>query len=413
MTRGVLAVTVVVLAIPACGARTGLDGTAGAGAHPGGGVGLTSACNAAVQSGAPTPMPDYCPTHAAQASATGPRSPHLVWTAQPFPIQSPEDYLPPWMVVDASGRTYVVFDDSPQKNFGSSPSTAVSALDPDGNTLFTKSLPGRLANLFLDRDGILRFTGAGDGSLDPSGASAGALQVPPVPSKFGPLELFPTAIAPAFDGGLYLAGELFDAHGDEFGAALAHLMATGALQWSWPATYDPQDMLQLSPPLLVSQDGAVVLSSSTGLLGFDASGDQTWQLSPSPSNAAFDAQGRFVTLVPASTGGLDLVTTDPAGGEVARAAIPPPTVTPTATRLALAGDGSAVVLLSDETPSPGQTKAHVTVLALDPSGTQRWSTPLDATLAYDPAATDAHYGLFVDGAGTVGLSPRGSSQAST
>ena len=102
----------------------------------------------------------------------------------------------------------------------------------------------------------------------------------------------------------------------------------------------------------------------------------------------------------ATSDGLALVTIDPAG-DVTQYPLSFGATTANVFQLALAGDGTTLVLLANEATAPGLTKSHVEISAVDSSGTTRWTTPLDVSLEYDPAALTTHYGLFVDGAGTV------------
>ncbi|HEY6463499.1 MAG TPA: hypothetical protein VIY73_25200, partial [Polyangiaceae bacterium] len=70
--------------------------------------------------------------------------------------------------------------------------------------------------------------------------------------------------------------------------------------------------------------------------------------------------------------------------------------------IALAGDGTVVLLYANEASAPGLTKAHVTVTAVDPKTLRaRWTTAFDPQLPYDPAVLSAHYAVFVDAGGTV------------
>jgi hypothetical protein len=59
------------------------------------------------------------------------------------------------------------------------------------------------------------------------------------------------------------------------------------------------------------------------------------------------------------------------------------------------------VLVADEVTSPGLTKSHVVITAVDVAAGVRWSTAFDVTLPFDPAELSAHYGVFVDSVGTV------------
>jgi outer membrane protein assembly factor BamB len=338
-----------------------------------------------------------------------------VWTAQPFPIRDLEFYRPPWIIVDAAGRIYVGFDDSPQKP-GGAQSSSVSLLDPEGNTLWTRSIQGTLGSPSLDRSGTLWVVGAAvdpttfvdggspiPGAVDLLGLSASGgtpvkLRVPAYPGQGGLLELDPQAAATASDGSFVLEGSLIGNLVQ--GPGLERVAATGALLWHWPL--DPSnEYFQFQGPFLLAQDDRVIAASTDGLLAFDASGNPTWRISIGIQAAAIDPSGQLVAVSQASSDALALVTIDASGGTVSTAPLGSGPETLDATRLAIAADGTRLVLLADESPSPGQTKTHVTVSAIDASGSLRWTTPLDAQLPYDPASVAAHYGLFVDAGGTV------------
>ena len=159
MGRGLLVVGVA-LAV-ACGARTGLvlpggpGSTASSGSSGGGPTPLAVKCTSALLDGAPTPMQGYCPTRANQAAANAPRAPKVAWSVAPFPIDTPENFLPAEMVVDPSGRAFVAIDASPMNPGGSG---VLFAVDPDGSVAW--SLPAGVSSLALGSDNRLWMMGA-------------------------------------------------------------------------------------------------------------------------------------------------------------------------------------------------------------------------------------------------------------
>ncbi|HEY6460357.1 MAG TPA: hypothetical protein VIY73_09405, partial [Polyangiaceae bacterium] len=147
----------------ACGAKTGilLPGAGGGGGvtSSGGGAGtpgtpgpLAVHCTSAQQAKAPTPTLGYCPTRANQAPFVGPQSPHVAWTANPFAIDNPENFLPAEIVVDASGQIDVLVDASPLNPTGTS---LLVALDAQGSTVWTEELDEPGSSLTLGSDGTL------------------------------------------------------------------------------------------------------------------------------------------------------------------------------------------------------------------------------------------------------------------
>jgi outer membrane protein assembly factor BamB len=391
-----------VVALLACGARTAvLPGGGGGASSSGGGAGATPLavkCTAALADGAPTPMKGYCPTRANQAAMNGPRAPKVAWSVTPFAIKDPESFLPAESVVDGAGRAYVVIDASPL-NPTHSPNQ-LFAVDPDGTVAWTSSFDGTASALALGRDGKLWVleqpqTDAGAGATVLMGFSrdGGPPVNVPVPGAMSPFGAYPQYVDMVLgsDGSFFLESQLQD--------AFARVAPDGMLVWQWPpSNLDPYGQAQ--PPLLLGPDDGVVGAGDGVVLRLDSAGVEVWQQTSGVQNAAIDAQGNVVALESSITGdALSLVTID-AIGDTART-VSLPTMTINASRLALAGDGTAVVLLVDEGTSPGLTKAHLVLVAVDASGKTRWTTPLDATLEYDPATLATHYGLFVDGSGTV------------
>jgi hypothetical protein len=365
-------------------------------------------------------MQGYCPTRANQAPLNGPRvGPQIVWSVTPFPITTPEDFLPAEIVVDPSGRAYVAIEASPMNLDGSG---MLFAVDPDGTVGW--SAPANAASLVLASDGNLWLMGdlpdaptmptnpvclsdAGfDGPTCLAGltalSSAGAvvehlvLVIPAMSPSVNSVVSY-NSFAPASDGSIFLEG--VSPIGSEGG--VGHASRDGTMLWQWPPPSQNEGFL-LVAPLVVGPDDDAVVSGSGELFHLDAAGNQIWQDGVGVQTAAVDARGETVALTTSGgpTGdGLALVTIDPVGDVTQR----PVSFGATANvfQLALAGDGTNVMLLANEATAPGLTKSHVEITAVDGSGTTRWTTPLDVDLDYDPATLTTHYGLFVDAAGTV------------
>jgi hypothetical protein len=175
--------------------------------------------------------------------------------------------------------------------------------------------------------------------------------------------------------------------------SLARLATDGTILWETSAYLD-------DTTILVGSDDDVVAEGGGDTDWFDAAGMELWS-GPSADVAAIDAQGQVVGLSFDGEQTLSLTTLAAGGIPVMSLTIDPPQFTIDAYQLAVAGDGTAIVLIADEATSPGLTKARVQIIAVEPSGQTRWTTPLDVSLPYDPANLMTHYGVFVDAAGTV------------
>jgi hypothetical protein len=376
-------------AVLACGAKTGilLPGAGGGGggtSSGGGGAGtpgtpgpLAVHCTSAQQANAPTPTVGYCPTRANQAPFVGPQSPHVAWTASPFAIDNPENFLPAEIVVDASGQIDVLVDASPLSPTGTS---LLVALDALGGTVWTTPLDGPGSGLSLGADGTLweveetpsclaplGYDCTSDAGVDvgppvygcvivgfsPSGAEIGAasVQVPVPPSGGGETPVGLAALALASDGTFFVDGAFGEANFTM--DLLARVTRTSVLVSQAPGLGGSP--LVVTPFDEVTAAGTGVASDPTGAL---------WTTD---------------------------VLTEVAGSP-----------TYDTSRLAVAGDGTVVVLYANEASAPGLTKTHVTLAAVDPSTFRaRWTTAFDASLPYDPAVLGAHYGVFIDAGGTV------------
>jgi hypothetical protein len=412
-----------------CGGRTGL--LADVVATDGGEPAPVPRCTAALLSGAPTPTRGYCPTRANQATLPGPRSPQIAWSAKPFPVDDPEQYLPPEVVVDPAGRAYVAIAPSPANGGGAS---HLNALDPDGSIAWTASFASPVTDLSLGADGTLWFLeevisaactkpateGGCNGSvnteasggvvhgLSSSGAAVATLAVA-IPQDEGPHGPSPLdygiditrydSLALGSDGSFFL-GATWDVGASQ--SLFARLSPTSAsLLSACPRSPFGPNLESFLGPLLLAPDDTVVVDSDHGLSAFDADCNRRWSADASDV-VAIDAQGNTVELVQSpGDGSIELVSLGPAG-TVTR--VVPFDLTDVAledSKLALAAGGTDVVLLVEPSVAATVTTAHLTVAAIEPSGGTRWSTGLDASLAYDPAAGGAAFGLFVDAAGTV------------
>jgi hypothetical protein len=406
-----------------CGSRTGLllpgqGGQGGASSSSGGGAGgptpLAVKCAAALLDGAPTPMQGYCPTRANQAPGNGPKAPQIAWTATPFAIDEPENYLPASIVVDPVGTAYVVIDASPMNPTGSP--NQVFAIDPDGTVAWTTSLPAPTYDPALAAEGrvwLAATPGVGsafcppdDGGFVKEVCEAALIALSPTTGQRVALVdvLIPFQIdvdapgygtmAMASDGSFFLESvSNSDLSPDQ---SVARVSSTGTVQWQWPPFQGAG--LQLVPPLIVGPSDDVVGTDGINVVLLDAVGNQVWQEDVDVQLAAVNAQGAVVAL---STDKNALLTLDVNGNTLETIPLAV-TIGPTdAAQLAIAGDGTILVLLANEATSPGLTKAEVQIYAIDASGQTRWSTTLQAILPYDPATLTTHYGLFVDASGTV------------
>jgi outer membrane protein assembly factor BamB len=133
----------------------------------------------------------------------------------------------------------------------------------------------------------------------------------------------------------------------------------------------------------------------------DAAGEQLWGGGGGGGDPfAVDAQGNLVALGTAVGASL-LILEAHTGEPLLDVTLPSAQANYDATQLAVAGDGTVIVLLANEASSPGLTEALVQIIAVDTTGNTMWTTPLDVTMPFDPAALTTHYGVFVDAAGTV------------
>jgi outer membrane protein assembly factor BamB len=357
-------------------------------------------------------MQGYCPTRANQAPGNAPRAPQVVWAVTPFPIPNAENFLPAEVVVDASGRAYVAIDASPLNPTGSP--NQIFAIDPDGSVAWTSSFPSPVSSLVLGDGGVLwgllSLTGVEASppdpacqspstcvallrALSPTGAVVAQVDVVvPAPPQFDTAVGY-DSMALASDGSFVLESS---AQG-----GLARASVGGALVWQWPA-FDQGLGGDLTPPVLVGAGDEVVAVDSEGLFGLDGAGQPQLQQDSPVVIAAIDAQGDVVALTAdLADGSLSLSTFDDRGNSLRTVPLGVSQSAIDTSELALAGDGTAVVLLANEVSAPGITKTNVKILAVDTSGQTRWSTSLDVTLPFDPATLTTHYGLFVDGGGTV------------
>ncbi|HEY3817286.1 MAG TPA: hypothetical protein VGL81_08955 [Polyangiaceae bacterium] len=385
MTMGRRALLAVLVLPVACGARTALllpgEGAGGGGSGGSGGGGATPlavVCHAALQDGAPTPTQGFCTTRANQASVVGPEAPVVAWAVAPFPIPSPEDYLPAEMVVDASGRAYVAINASPMAPTGTA--NQLFAVDADGSVAWRTTFDSTIGPLSIGRDGNLWFSLylIADGNDFPASSNVTGLSPDGTPVvTIAPSVRSFSLMAIASDGSFFVGSD-----------GLARIAPDGTVLWQ-------NDYGQFGTSMVVGPDDDVVTDENV----FDSAGTSV-STSPPGEVLAVDSHDTVFGLTANPGGSVAITTTDPsyANGIVLEG----PASNIDAYELALAGDGSALVLLADEASAPGLTKAHLQILAVEPwGGHVRWTTPLDVTLPYDPANLTTHYGLFVDAAGTV------------
>jgi hypothetical protein len=363
-------------------------------------------------------MQGYCPTRANQAPGNGPHAPRVAWAVTPFPIDTPESFLPAEIVVDATGRAYVAISGSPMNPVGGP--NQIFAVDPDGSVAWTTPFTSTVSNLILAGDGTLWVAGSpigpppstppacppgdageptencvwGVSGLSPAGAFSRTVTFiapgPPFENNVGY-----NAVALGSNGSFFLEGTAQFG----FGNGVARAAPSGTVEWQWPALGPSGEYFQLVPPLVVGPSDDVVGTDGESVVVLDAAGNPLLQQDIGGAQlVGVDAQGNIVAL---STDTMTLTTLDVNGNTLRLVPLAVTIGTTDAAELALAGDGTTVVLLANEASSPGLTKAEVQILAVDASGGMRWTTTLDATLPYDPAALPTHYGLFVDASGTV------------
>jgi hypothetical protein len=379
-----------------CGSRTGLllpgqGGQGGAsgssGSSGGGSTGpLVVPCNAALQAGAPTPTRGFCTTRANQAAVSGPTAPAVAWNVAPFPVPTPENYLPAETVVDASGRIYVAIDASPMAPAGTQ--SQLVTIDADGSSSSVTPFDAAISQLSLAADGRLWLV-----ETSPAGADC--------PPECGSSLLALTADGPASGTPIPSLSSFslmaISSTGDFFlgSPGLARVAPGGAVLWQ-------NSFAEFGSALVVGPVDDVVSADET----YDAAGNQLGDGSGADLTAV-NAQGNIVGLSVGvgiqDNGPPSLVVSEPSGNQLLDLSLPAPTFNLDAYQLAVAGDGTMIVLLADEATSPGLTKSELQIIAVDAAGEVLWTTPLSVTLPYDPADLTTHYGLFVDAAGTVVL----------
>jgi hypothetical protein len=416
---------------------------------------MSNGCTAALQKGAPTPMLGYCPTRAGLTPVTAPRSPAVAWRTTLVPDENPENYLPFETVVDSSGRAYVGVYSSPE-----SPTTSfeIVALDPDGSaawrtdlspgsgsdggptaappaglaigsdgTLWGPVVNGMAANPAYDLDGDLidagmstptTMLGVGrDGTIaerivvtPPPGlpspdagttCSPGFCQ-PDTPDASFDASLpadFAVAIVNAMvigsDGSFYVLAnglpQLYESGG------LARILPDGSTAWAWT-----RDTFPVQGPLLLTPTDDPVVATHYDLQSFSSEGAGQWE-GPSSSVQVLGPDGDAVGLSqPNPDGELTITRLDASGHTAMQVSLGSPMVTFDASHLAVAADGTILVLLASENLTPGSRQTQLQIIAVDDhSGATRWTSSFTFPLLYDPSGPSAHYGLFVDPAGTI------------
>lgn len=446
------------LAAAGCGSTPASPADAGtADASAGSGTKLHfGPCTAALQSGAPTPTRGYCPTGAGLTALAAPRKPSVAWTRTLVPQENPENYLPFEIVVDASGRAYVGVYSSPI-----SPTThyEIVGIDPDGTVAWTTPLPSPAgstapAPLAIGRDGTIwgpadqsaDYPDANDGptnapavllGLGRDGSVAERIQVTPPPGvpeaglpscgdvPCGPLETpdadFDNGPGPAdfavsgidglaigSDGSFFVLATSVQPTYETGPFGIARISADGATAWAWSNL----NFVAQAPLYLTPTDGVVATTSrgltadgSPALLSLTAQGATGW-LADASAIEILDPGGNPVGISQAfPSGELTLTRLDAATGNIAmQTTLGSQAITFDATHLAVASDGTILVLLAYEAPSPGDTQTHLELLAVDPgTGVTRWTSTFDFRLVFNPSSPGGHFGLFVDPAGTIVL----------
>jgi len=149
---------------------------------------------------------------------------------------------------------------------------------------------------------------------------------------------------------------------------------------------------------------AIVSDNAAELSAFDqSSGHFLWQ--SGMGNRALRGpviapNDTTLALVEGSECAVQLVGFDPDGGRLFVVDVASRPITPTASRLAVAADGTILVLIVVE-PAVPAARTSVTLVAYDASGNLRWTRAWSYYAFYFPSDPTLRYGLFVDPVGTV------------
>jgi hypothetical protein len=366
-------------------------------------------------------MKGYCPTRSGLTPVAAPHSPHVAWSTSLVPQANPENFLPAELVVDRSGRAYVAVDSSPNNPSGP---YEIDALDPDGSLAWRVPFAGVVNSLALAADGTLwAISNVGqdagpyenvevgaalmglsrDGSMkaqylvsvppDPTPPTFDASLLPGQPFFFS---LF-TSMAIGSDASFFLFG----------GGGHARAIADGTTVWGVDVAgivANPQN--DTNPPIMLTPNDDVV----AGGVEFDPKGNPIYDDAEAPFPTAYGASilapnGDLLALQNDGTGNLAVLRLSPSGIVDATFQLGSPTVTFDASQLAIAGDGTVLVLLANEIPTPGNTRVELQVVAINPSFEGlRWTAMSNFSPAYTPSSPQDHYGIFVDPNGTVVVS---------
>jgi hypothetical protein len=402
MSRPVVVVAAA-LGLAGCGARTAIpeglpdasvqpDAAAEAEAAPpeADAAVVVNGCEAALQKGAPMPMPGYCSTRANVSPAAGPKAPQIMWK-QPLPLPTPYEVIE--TVVDASGQIYATLDTA--VSGWVLPDTLVS-LDAQGTLLWTKPYGDKVpAALFLAADGLLRFrlnamppvlvTMASDGSVMDERAL-------PDSQRHG--------FAVGRDGTLFTP--LWDS---TTSTRVAHLAVDATVLWT-SASFE-RCGVSTSPIVLGPKDLAIIgFDSSIGgsdcstfgatLLAFDASGTTAWQRTFGGTMVHHPAAGPDGAVRIAFLTGSDvnqpihLASVDTSGEVQWDVQLPGTGINVWVSPMVILPDGVAIV------------RSNGNLTAVSGSGKILWNVYNDPMFSYG-AFADADGKLIVTKAGTAGI----------
>ena len=387
-----VAAALVCISLAGCGARTGLADAAGdagaadadASAQADAGrdadaalppvdakadvPAVQSGCEAALQPGAPTPMPGYCSTRAHLSPFFAPTAPKLAWQ-QPLPLQTPYEVIE--LVVDASGRIYATLDTA--VSGWVLPDTLV-ALDQDGTLLWTQPYGDKVpAALFLAGDGLLRMRLSETPPVLAVIASDGTLK-----DKLTLPDTQRHGFAVGRDGTLYTA--LWDS---TTSTRVARLAADATVLWASESF--ERCGVATSPVMLGLGDLAVIgISASsagsdcsslvTRLLAWDASGNKVW-MRDLPGflvhNPAVGTDGAVrATYVPGAEAQVHLALVDASGDVAWDVELPGTAVNVWGSPVVVTLGGTAIVRTSGS------------IVAVAPNGELLWTIDNDPMLPY-------------------------------
>jgi hypothetical protein len=420
--------------VVACGSRTGLfsgalesaddDGGGDSGGDSRGDAGppgrsvAPNGCTARLLAGAPTPMQGYCPTRTGLTSIRAPQSPSVAWSTSLVSDADPANFLPAEIVVDTSGRIYVAVNSSPLR-----PGRyEIDALDPDGSLVWKVPFEAPVSNLTLAADGTLwalskRSADAGVGQ----NVYAGGLVVGVTRDGATKATYTPTAAPPGsrdascFEGppcsspglGAAFSSMVIGADGSFFlsakAVAVARMLPNGTVLWG-----------DESPALdYVQTPGTIWLTPADDIVSlggvYHPDGREVFE---APDAALIPILDQSLPMAMSNAGEIFVLSLDDVGnvllehislsGEVLGTFAPGSSNVMTASQVAVAADGTVLVLLANELRSPGQTQIQVSVVAIAQELlTPRWTTTFEFPLEYTPFGNESLYTMFVDLSGTI------------